>query len=329
MTRCEPPRRRPPLRRWRLLRGIHRRLLWSMATAVLIGVLAGVAGQHFALLGHWKKVGGVTLATLLVLGPLAWMATMRIARPVRELARVAAAMRHGELQRQTELGDSDDEVGEVAEALRGLADRIQGQLADQQALMAAVSHELRSPLGRMRVLIELDREGIGQDGLHDTLQAEIDGMDALVEDLLAASRIDFDALQRRDLDATAVAARALELAEVDASVLRGEAVSVQADATLLTRALRVMLDNARRYGGGVVELAVEPVGDGVRFCVRDDGPGFAEGEAEQVFEPFWRRGPEQGVGLGLALVRRIARAHGGEAGAANREQGGAEVWLTV
>lgn len=296
---------------------------------MLVGAVAGAAAHHFVLVEAWRKVFGVGLATVILLFPFAWMATMRIARPVQQLARVAGALRHGELQRRVELAQADDEVGEVADALDGLASRIQGQLEDQQALMAAVSHELRSPLGRLRVLVELAREGTGGDGVHDELQVEIDGMDALVGDLLAASRIDFGALQRQELDGGDVARRALELASVDPSVLRAQSVVVRADATLLARALRVMLDNARRYGGGVTGLIVEEDDEGVRFTVRDDGPGFAEGESEQVFEPFWRRGPEQGVGLGLALVRRIAEAHGGEAAANNREEGGAEVWIRL
>ncbi|MEQ1507878.1 MAG: ATP-binding protein [Myxococcota bacterium] len=92
-----------------------------------------------------------------------------------------------------------------------------------------------------------------------------------------------------------------------------------------------LLDNARRYGADTVRLTVSDRGGRVRFEVDDDGPGFAPGDEVQAFQPFWRgstSGP-RGEGLGLALVRQIAVAHGGEAGAENRAEGGARVWIEL
>jgi signal transduction histidine kinase len=168
--------------------------------------------------------------------------------------------------------------------------------------------------------------------MHDDLQEEIDGMDALVGDLLATARIDFSALNPVPLDPADVAARAMEIARVDASrlTLSGHGI-VRADPTLLGRALSGLLSNAQRHGGGTARLTVERQATQVRFLVDDDGPGFGPGEEESAFQPFWRRPGEstKGVGLGLALVRRIARSHGGDAGAQNREEGGARVWLSL
>lgn len=331
-------RRRPSHGRWRgrwrrsgpfrLVWGIHRKVVGFLLLAAALGA-AGGFGFHAAWasgagpLAGLAVVGGVGL----VLWPLAWVAVFRIARPVSHLARVAGAMRDGALASRSELPLGDDEVGEVAEALDEMAARVARQLSEQRSLMAAVSHELRSPLGRLRVMVELSREQ-GVD-MHDGLQQEIDGMDALVGDLLAASRIDFEALTPIPLLAGELAIRAVAAAEVDPAVLQsGPAVEVRVDPTLTVRALRVMLDNARRHGGGVTGLCITQA-DGVRFSVEDDGPGFAAGEEEQAFQPFWRRGPEVGVGLGLALVRRIAEAHGGRAGAENRAEGGARVWIEL
>jgi signal transduction histidine kinase len=298
-----------------------------------------LAAALLGLLGGWGLSTASTQAPLSVctvlgafgmLWPLGWIATLRIARPLRELAAVASQLRDGELTRRDDIATADDEVGEVGEALRTMADRVADQLSAQRALLAAVSHELRSPLARLRVLIELSREGHAPEDLHDDLQGEIDGMDALVGDLLAAARIDFEALSPVPLQAHAVAARALEIVDRDATV-DGPDVTLHGDATLVARALSVLLDNAYRYGGQLTRLGVEHDDDRVRFVVEDDGPGFGPGEEEHAFQPFWRRPGEarKGVGLGLALVRQIAAAHGGTAGAENRPAGGARVWLSL
>lgn len=271
------------------------------------------------------------LGLLFAVWPLSWMATVRIARPVEDLAQVAADLRDGQLGRRDQLAVRTDEVGEVADALHGIAARLSDQLEAQRALLAAVSHELRSPLARMRVMVELSREGgVPQ---HDDLQSEIGGMDALVGDLLAAARIDFEAISMADLAARQIAERALEMAGLPSSTLAdGEDARVRADPTLLARALVVLLDNAQRYGGQTVQLRVLVDGTEVRFEVLDDGPGFESGVEEQVFQPFWRPAGSarpEGLGLGLALARQIARAHGGDAAAANRPDGGARVWILL
>ncbi|MEQ1569825.1 MAG: ATP-binding protein, partial [Myxococcota bacterium] len=161
------------------------------------------------------------------------------------------------------------------------------------------------------------------------------GMDTLVGDLLAAARIDFEAVAPRDLEVVDLALRAAAQAGLDPDRVSftGQPGEVRADATLVSRALLGLLDNARRYGGREVTLSVDDLGERVQFTVEDDGPGFAPGDEIRAFEPFWR-GPSAarapaGEGLGLALVRQIARAHGGEAGARTRDGGGARVWIAL
>jgi signal transduction histidine kinase len=319
-----------------LARGIHRTVVAFLVVGVALGGLAGGA-LHAA----WTSGVGagaflcVGLSVLATAWPLTWLATFHIAWPLRELATVAGELRSGRLERRDQLPRGPGEVGEVGEALRGISERLAKQLRDQRALMAAVSHELRSPLGRARVLVELAREGSGAPTAYDDLQGEIDAMDGLVGDLLAAARIDFEAISPRELDATDAARRALELASMpaDALVVHDGGV-VNADPTLLSRALAVLLDNGRRYGGQTVRLHVRGRSTRVRFEVEDDGPGFPPGDEERAFQPFWR-GPATGEraapgeGLGLALVRQIAQAHDGHAAAQNRPEGGARVWLEL
>jgi signal transduction histidine kinase len=288
------------------------------------------------LAGGWHATWYVVLGSAAVLWPLTWFATFRIARPLRELARVAGEMKRGDLKPALP-ADGPEEVGEVAGALAGMADRVTKQLRDQRALMAAVSHELRSPLGRVRLLVEMAREGSAPPAVHDEIQAEIDGMDALVGDLLAAARIDFEAVALRPLVVRDLVSRALAVAHlpVEIATFEGDPGQLKADATLLVRALRGLLDNAARHGGRVTALRVAEDDGAIRFDVEDDGPGFAPGEVERAFEPFHRGSRAdgqplaQGVGLGLALVRQIAEAHGGDAGAENRPGGGARVWLRI
>ena len=325
---------------WPLARGLRRRILFFLMAATLLGLMGGwlLSATHHQPHSDPRHMLGVMLVLGTLLWTLSWAATWRIAQPLWRLADIASEVRDGKLSERENIQETDDEVGDVAGAVRGLADRVARQLDDQRALLGAVSHELRSPLGRLRILVELSREGTGPDDLHDQLQTEIDGMDELIADLLASSRIDFAALSPTELVAYDVAVRALEIAGVDAGCLEMDAddLRVVADPTLLARALAGLLDNAERYGDGVFKLIVEADGSVLRFVVEDAGQGFSEAELEQMWQPFWRRPHQQGqparppgTGLGLALVRQIAEAHDGVARAENREGGGARVWIEL
>jgi signal transduction histidine kinase len=195
----------------------------------------------------------------------------------------------------------------------------------------------------MRLLIEFAREKTeanlarlsdAKDPLAELteIEREVTDIDVLVSDLLASSRIDFTALTRTKLDAAQVAATALERASIDAGklVLPADPAPFEGDATLVARAVSNLLENAKRHAGGVETLRVETRPGFVAFVVEDNGPGFEPGDENRVFEPFYKRAApgkngDESVGLGLALVKKIAEAHQGRVFASNRPEGGARV----
>jgi two-component system OmpR family sensor kinase len=266
----------------------------------------------------------------------------RLARPLGELARVAQDLGRGKLDSRVQMGCREHgEVGVVAEAMNDMAARIQKQLADQRELLATVSHELRTPLARIRLLTEIARDGGDPGHAFDEIDREVVDIDQLVGDLLASSRIDFSALSTTEISAEETARRAASRAGLDADAVVAIAdedrpLRVAADPTLLARALANLVDNAARHGGGARRLIVRGIEDRVAFEVEDAGPGLPPGEEQRIFEPFYQgnSGPEGApkkgaLGLGLALVRRIAEAHGGRAYAENRPEGGARIGLEI
>jgi signal transduction histidine kinase len=268
-------------------------------------------------------------------GLVLWMASgavaRRLSRPYFELARVAQDLGNGKLSSRVRLGNhSHGEVAVLGAVLNDMASRIERQIADQRALLATVSHEIRTPLARMRLLTEMAHT---DPGALEQIDREVAEIDDLVAELLAGSRLDFSALTVKDLDVAEIATSAVERAGVDPTVMNVEATirTVRGDPTLLSRAVSNLLENAKRHAGGVECLRVSSRPGFVSFEVDDEGPGFPAGEEDRLFEPFFRGPTTDGrsVGLGLALVKRIAEAHGGKAYAKNREGKGARIGFEI
>ncbi len=227
-----------------------------------------------------------------------------------------------------------DEVAKVARSFNRAAERVEALVRSHQSLLANASHELRSPLARLKMALAMLPQAAAEqrDTLRREIETDIAELDALVEEVLLASRLDADAwtLKREPVELLGLAAE--EAVRVDAHV-GGEPVSVAGDERLLRRALRNLLENARRYGAGAIDAIVERDGTSVRMRVCDRGPGVPEAFRERIFEAFFRlpghAEREGGVGLGLSLVKQIAERHGGTVHCEPREGGGSCFVITL
>jgi len=279
-----------------------------------------------------RRVPGLTFVLAIAAACLSlWGASgalaRKLVRPLSDLIRVTREIGSGNLVSRVRLGRHHmGEVGVLADAVNDMARRIERQLNDQRELLAAVSHEIRSPLARLRVLTELLR-GTADSVTLDKVEREIIEVDDLIGKLLANSRLDFGTLTLQTLEPGMLVARAIERAGVDPSVLRNDApnLHIKGDPTLLDRALCNLLENAQKHGAGVESVQLSLIDGKLRITVFDRGPGFPKESLGRVFDAFYRGDGSSSLGLGLALVERIARAHAGRAWAENRPDGGASV----
>ena len=227
-----------------------------------------------------------------------------------------------------------DEVAAVASSFNVAAARVEALVHSHQSLLANASHELRSPLARMKMAVSMleDASPAQRDKLKQEIDTNVAELDALVEEVLLASRLDATPVVERHEPVELLAMAAEEAARVDAAVA-GTPATVLGEDRLLRRALRNLLENARRYGGNEVEVSVESHADRAVVRVSDRGPGVPEAMRERIFESFFRLPghAEQagGVGLGLSLVKQIAQRHGGCVRCEGREGGGSCFVLSV
>jgi signal transduction histidine kinase len=220
-----------------------------------------------------------------------------------------------------------DEVAAVASSFNVAAARVEALVHSHQSLLANASHELRSPLARMKMAVSMleDASPAQRGKLKQEIDTNVAELDALVEEVLLASRLDATPVVERHEPVELLAMAAEEAARVDAAV-DGTPTTVLGEDRLLRRALRNLLENARRYGGNEVEVSVESHADRAVVRVSDRGPGVPEAMRDRIFESFFRLPghAEQagGVGLGLSLVKQIAQRHGGSVRCEGREGGG-------
>jgi two-component system, OmpR family, sensor kinase len=296
---------------------------------------AGEGGRPFlprGPTGFLWMLGIVALAVALGSYPIVRRLTLRL----EDLRRGVERWGEGDLSvRVPEKGN--DEVGFLARRFNHAAERVEVLVKSHKSLLANASHELRSPLARIRMGLEL-MEPPPSPRTRDEITRNIAELDQLVDEILLASRLDaresdIGTVESVDLTGLAAEESARAGAELDACG-SAQTVVVNGVPKLLRRAIRNLLENARRYSDGPVLVRIARADAGgaeVRVC--DRGPGVPEPERERIFEPFYRlRGAserEGGVGLGLALVRSIAQRHHGSAHCEANPGGGACFVLTL
>ncbi|EEF26202.1 sensory transduction histidine kinase, putative [Ricinus communis] len=266
--------------------------------------------MHFA--GLFLMLGVIAVVVAIGAYPVIRRLTSRLVR----LERSVQAWGAGKLSTRVAV-EGDDEVARLAASFNDSAARIETLVTAQKSLLANASHELRSPLARIRMAAELMAEQ-APPAIGAELRRNVAELDQLIDELLLASRLDADELAApclEEVDLTGLVAE--ECARVNAA-LDAQPVIIIGEPKLLRRMVRNLLENAARYGAGsTVEARLATVDGAVVLDVCDSGPGIPEVERERVFEPFYRvSGASEaagGVGLGLSLVRQVARRHGGDA----------------
>jgi len=274
----------------------------------------------------------VIVLVLLFLGVAlgAYPVVRRLTRRLETLKRGVERFGAGNLAHRVD-DSGKDEVAALAGSFNRAAAQIETLLHSQQTLLANASHELRSPLARLKMAFAMldDASPSSRPKLASEINTNIAELDALVEEVLLASRLEAGSqTQARDaIDLLGLAAEEAARAAADFEPAEGLAeLKVSGEDRLLRRALRNLLENARRYGGSQVLLELRRAGGQAELRVCDRGPGVPVAMRERIFEAFYRLPghAEQagGVGLGLSLVKQIAKAHGGEVRCEGREGGG-------
>jgi signal transduction histidine kinase len=268
------------------------------------------------------------IVALVILSAMSGAIAFRLTRPLIMIVRVAQDIGDGKLDTRLDVRAHGGETRLLAIAINEMAERIQQQVVDQRQLLAAVSHELRTPLGHMRVLIDTARDNHDRRALAE-LEREVLVLDDLVGRLLASSRLEFGNLDCRPVDLGELVTDVATCAGVAPETIEAIGdVQATVDPTLVRRAVANLLDNARVHGGGAVAVRIERRARQVAIEVDDAGPGVPADRRADAFRAFVpsRAG---GLGLGLALVSRIAVAHNGGAWISDRPGGGARVGFTV
>ena len=260
-----------------------------------------------------KRVGLWFLACLAVLGPVGYVFARRLVAPIGAFARAAERLGRDPNAPPLEL-TGPAEIGTAARAFNTMQTRLQRYIKDRTSMIAAISHDLRTPLARVRFKMEQASET-----LRASVGSDLDQMEAMISAVLSFVRDASEIRERSELDLLSVLETAVDDAVAaggKAELLSVEPVVVEADDLALVRLFANLIDNAIKYGGHAeVRLWVD---DGAAVVeIADHGPGLPSRELERVFEPFYRAEPSRnretgGMGLGLAVSRSIARAHGGD-----------------
>ncbi|GAA0720317.1 HAMP domain-containing sensor histidine kinase [Dokdonella soli] len=264
--------------------------------------------------GHQDMLLLILLVLALAVGIAALPVVRRLATRLERLQAGVESLGAGDLSTRVAV-EGNDEVARLAESFNRAAERIDELVGAHKQLLANASHELRTPLTRIRLALEL-MKGAADPVRKRGLNQDIEELDRLIDEILLASRLDAVSETGASEEVDLLALAAEECSRYEEAELDGTPAVLRGDARLLRRLLRNLLENARRHGLPPTHVTVGRSVHGVTITVSDRGPAIPVGECEPLFAPFHRRaqaGDSSGTGLGLSLVRQIARRHGGDA----------------
>ena len=322
--------------------------LFTDRDGVVYTIMINTAGWPLSLLLE-RDVRLLVLAFALVIsGLLCWWLARYVSKPVVRLQSSARSLAAGNLEARAgeDFSRRRDELGVLARDFDTMADHVRNLVASKEALLRGMSHELRSPLARLRVALGLARrDGADLTRQFDRIELEAERLDALIGQMLQFSQLRAaePTLPRTPIDLTSLLNEVVEDARLEASAANkfvewvpGAAVLIEGDHDLMRSAIENVLRNAVRFTteGTAVVVSLARDHANVRIVIEDRGPGVPEAELQRIFEPFYRVAESRdrdsgGTGLGLAITGRIIPLYGGDVAASNRTGGGLSVAMRL
>lgn len=293
---------------------------------------------------------GVQLALSLVfIGLIGWWLARSVARPVEALRNATRRMAAGELSTRVGRirGTRYNELAQLAHDFDAMAERIEALVAHDRRVLQDLSHELRSPLARLQLILDLAQRSEDEKAAaayFEQAETEIARLDRMTGEMLALSRLEggIPGMERDELDLVELARASTQQAQLEASAAGitlqlhapDQAVPMLGSAQLIERAIDNLLGNAIKFSprGSTVQVTVSVDGWTAEVAVADSGPGVPEAELDSLFRPFFRgsnAASAEGHGLGLAIVQRVVKIHAGELAAVNRDGGGLQVSMRL
>jgi signal transduction histidine kinase len=315
-------------RRFRSLRTTV--LLIAIAAVAVAAAAVATSAWFMFLSAHDLRLVLVALALGVALGSVLAVAVAKpLATDLRQITTTASAVAAGNLEARTGI-DRPDELGDAARGIDAMIRRLADAEESRRHFVAAVGHDLRTPLTAIRAAVEALQDGVAPDPDRylTAIAAETEALASMVNDFFLLARLEagdiVDDRERIDLgelvrSAAAAMTPTADRREIAISVDAAVPVNVQASPRQMSRVIHNLIDNAIRHApsGGHVCVAVTDGGPHARVVVHDDGPGFSPAFVEYAFEPFTKGDPARGrgdgiAGLGLAITKRVVTAHGGD-----------------
>lgn len=307
----------------------------------------GAQDAHKTTFGLLRRV----LLLLLISSVVCYLLTRQLTRPILRLREASTQIAEGQLEARVDstVAHRGDEFGDLGRDFNAMAGRIQDLLSSQRQLISDMSHEVRSPLARMNLAVDLGRRRLGDDPAFDRLEIDLEKLNEMVGRLLTIAKLEGGAapIERKTVELCRVVGEIVEDAQMEARErnctiaykCEGD-FKVTGDENLLRSAVENVIRNAVYYTHPNTEIGVALISRStaekstVALIVSDRGPGVPEADTEKIFKPFYRVAEARdrlsgGAGLGLAIASRVISMHGGEIAAANRAGGGLEVTMEL